>query len=61
MKRKKIYYIMIIFFFNYQLTLENAASDRGAESRLGAFILYNTARLSTLLQKFDQAVEEGKR
>ncbi|KAK3772579.1 hypothetical protein RRG08_017116 [Elysia crispata] len=41
------------------LTLENAASDRGAESRLGAFILYNTARLSTLLQKFDQAVEEG--
>ncbi|RUS88650.1 hypothetical protein EGW08_003609 [Elysia chlorotica] len=41
------------------LTLENTASDRGAESRLGAFILYNTARLSTLLQKFDQAVEGG--
>lgn len=41
------------------LTLENTASGRGAESRLGAFILYNTARLSTLLQRFEQAVAEG--
>ena len=48
------------FSFAYKLTLENTASGRGAESRLGAFILYNTARLSTLLQRFDQAVTEGK-
>ncbi|GFR93965.1 DALR anticodon-binding domain-containing protein 3-like [Elysia marginata] len=44
---------------NSPLTLENTTSGRGAESRLGAFILYNTARLSTLLQRFDQAVGEG--
>ncbi|GFO14418.1 Dalr anticodon-binding domain-containing protein 3-like [Plakobranchus ocellatus] len=42
------------------LSLENTASGRGAESRLGAFILYNAARLFTLLQRFDQAVIDGK-
>ncbi|BFZ10896.1 hypothetical protein BsWGS_13935 [Bradybaena similaris] len=41
------------------LHLDTSSTDCGAESRLGAFVLYNAARLATLTSRFDQAVQEG--
>ncbi|KAI8745608.1 DALR anticodon-binding domain-containing protein 3 [Biomphalaria glabrata] len=42
-----------------ELHLEVAESDRPAESRLGSFILYNTARVAALLNQFNEKVSKG--
>uniref|UniRef100_A0A2C9KNL0 Uncharacterized protein n=1 Tax=Biomphalaria glabrata TaxID=6526 RepID=A0A2C9KNL0_BIOGL len=43
-----------------ELHLEVAETDRPAESRLGSFILYNTARVAALLNQFNEKVSKGK-
>ncbi|KAH9510136.1 hypothetical protein Btru_043541 [Bulinus truncatus] len=42
-----------------ELQLEVCGSDRPVESRLGSFILYNTARLASLINQFEYKVSEG--
>ncbi|CAG5122011.1 unnamed protein product [Candidula unifasciata] len=41
------------------LHLDASSTDCGAESRMGAFVLYNVARLATLMSRFNQSVQKG--
>ena len=43
-----------------QLDLSEGEGEGGADNRSGTFVMYNCARLATLLQSFEQQVEQGE-
>ena len=42
-----------------QLDLSEGEGEGGVDNRSGTFVMYNCARLATLLQSFEQQVEQG--
>ena len=43
-----------------QLDLSEGEREGGVDNRSGTFVMYNCARLATLLQSFEQQVEQGE-
>ena len=46
--------------FQVQLDLSEGEEGGGVDNRSGTFVMYNCARLATLLHSFQQQVEQGE-